>query len=113
MKKTLLQPGFLNRVVHRLSAVADASRIRLLLRLREGEANVATLSKELGVRQALVSKHLGVLRRVGLVVARRSGTKAIYAIRDDAVFKMRAIVCDGARRHARLEGKESGEESEE
>lgn len=98
MKKTLLRPEVLDRVVERFAAVADPSRIRLLLRLREEEANVATLSKELGIRQASVSKHLGVLRRVGLVEARQVGNKAIYKIRDDSVFEMCKIVCDGVLR---------------
>lgn len=106
MKKTLLQPRFLARVVQRLSAVADPSRIRLLLRLRDGEANVATLSNELCIRQASVSKHLAVLRRVGLVKGRKSGTQTIYAIRDESVFEMCEIVCDGVLRHTRREGAE-------
>ena len=103
MKKTLLQPEMLERVVERLSAVADPSRIRLLLRLRDGEANVVTLSGELGIRQASVSKHLGVLRRVGLVQSRRAGTQAIYAIRDDSVFEMCKIVCDGVLKQRQKE----------
>jgi DNA-binding transcriptional ArsR family regulator len=98
MKKTLLRPEILDGVVERFAAAADPSRIRLLLRLREDEANVATLSKELGIRQASVSKHLSVLRRVGLVEARQVGNKAIYMIRDDSVFEMCKIVCNGVLR---------------
>ncbi len=103
MKKTLLRPEILDRVVERLTALADASRIRLLLRLREGEANVITLSTELEIRQASVSKHLGVLKRVGLVKTRRAGTQAIYSVRDDSVFEMCKMVCDGVLRHVREE----------
>lgn len=91
------------RVVERLRALADESRVRMLLRLKHGECNVTTLAHELDIAQASVSKHLGVLRRVGLVDARRSGTQAIYGIRDQSVFELCKLVCHGVIRHVQQE----------
>jgi DNA-binding transcriptional ArsR family regulator len=93
----------IGRVVERLRALADETRVRLLLRLKRGESNVTALSEELGVAQASVSKHLNVLRQAGLVAVRREGTQAIYAIRDKSVFELCKLVCDGVVRHAQEE----------
>jgi ArsR family transcriptional regulator len=91
------------RVAERLKALADETRLRLLLRLRRGEANVTELSNELGVAQASISKHLSTLRQVGLIQVRREGVQAIYSVRDDKVFDMCEIVCDGVVRHLQQE----------
>ena len=93
------RPELISKVVERLRALADESRILLLLRLRRGECNVNTLTQELGIAQASVSKHLAVLKQVGLVEASRHGTQAIYRIHDQTVFGLCQIVCDGVVRH--------------
>ena len=94
-----LTPEMIARVAQRLRALADERRIALLLRLRRGEANVGTLSTDCGLNQASCSKHLSVLRQVGLIDVRREGTQAIYRVADVSVFDLCAIVCDGVRRH--------------
>ena len=91
------------KVAERLKALADETRLRLLLRLRKGEANVTELSNELGVAQASISKHLSTMRQVGLIQVRREGVQAIYSVRDDRVFDMCEIVCDGVVRHLKAE----------
>ena len=96
-------PELIGKVVERLRAVADESRLRILLRLRAGESYVTGLADELGIGQATVSKHLAVLRRAGLVEADRRGTQAVYRIKDESVFEMCDIVCDGVVRHLREE----------
>ena len=91
------------KVAERLKALADETRLRLLLRLRRGEANVTELSDELDVAQASISKHLMTLRQVGLVRVRREGVQSIYSVRDDRVFDMCELVCDGVVRQLREE----------
>ena len=97
--KHRFRPELIGKVVERLRALADESRILLLMRLRQGQCNVNTLTQELGIAQASVSKHLAVLKRVGLVEASRHGTQAIYRIHDETVFGLCQIVCDGVARH--------------
>ncbi len=96
-------PELIEKMAERLAAMADGSRIRLLLRLARGECNVSGLTAALGIPQGTVSKHLGVLRQAGLVEVRRAGTQAIYTVRDGSVLELCRLVCDGVVRHLRQE----------
>jgi DNA-binding transcriptional ArsR family regulator len=62
------------------NAVAEESRRHLLDVLAEGETTVGELVDRLGMRQPQVSKHLGVLRAVGLVEARADGRHRRYRV---------------------------------
>jgi DNA-binding transcriptional ArsR family regulator len=67
------------------NAVADASRRRLLDALGEGEATVGELVDRLGLTQPQVSKHLGVLRAVHLVLVRVDGRRRWYRLNGPAL----------------------------
>jgi DNA-binding transcriptional ArsR family regulator len=67
------------------NAVADASRRALLDALGPGEATVGELVDRLGLSQPQVSKHLGVLRAVGLVVVRADGKRRWYRVNGPAL----------------------------
>ena len=60
------------------NAVGDASRRQLLDALSAEEATVGELVDRLGLSQPQVSKHLGVLRAVGLVNVRVDGRHRCY-----------------------------------
>ncbi|HEV3086467.1 MAG TPA: metalloregulator ArsR/SmtB family transcription factor [Candidatus Elarobacter sp.] len=55
------------------AALADATRRRILLRLREGEASVSDLAEPFDITLPAVSKHIAVLERAGLVKHRKTG----------------------------------------
>lgn len=60
-------------------SLADPTRRAIFEQLvREGEQNVRTLTGKAGISQAAVSKHLGVLKQVGLVRDRPSGRTVHY-----------------------------------
>jgi len=65
-----------------LAAVAEPTRLRLLALLAPGEACVCDLVGALDLPQPLVSRHLGVLRRAGLVTARREGLWMHYSLEE-------------------------------
>jgi DNA-binding transcriptional ArsR family regulator len=67
------------------NAVADASRRQLLDVLGGGEATVGELVDRLGISQPQVSKHLGVLRAVGLVLVRADGRHRWYRVNGPAL----------------------------
>ncbi len=62
------------------NAVAEPKRRQVLETLAHGEMPVSDLVGRLGWPQPMVSKHLGVLKEVGLVTARRDGRQRLYQI---------------------------------
>ena len=70
-------------------SLSDPTRRALLERLiREGELTVSALTAEAGVSQPAVSKHLGVLKRSGLVIDRSEGRSVRYAARPAGLAPM-------------------------
>ncbi len=60
-------------------SLADPTRRAIFERLvRDGEQTVRRLTDDSGVSQPAVSKHLGVLKRAGLVHDRRAGRETHY-----------------------------------
>jgi DNA-binding transcriptional ArsR family regulator len=62
------------------NAIAEPQRRHILVLLRGGERPVTELAHELGMTQPGASKHLRVLREVGLVRDRRAGKQRLYAL---------------------------------
>ena len=62
------------------NAVAEPRRRQILEILAAGERPVNDLVEVLGMAQPLVSKHLRVLREVGLVHVREEGRQRVYRI---------------------------------
>jgi ArsR family transcriptional regulator len=69
-------------------ALMHPARLAILDELRQGEACVCHLEAQLGLRQAYVSQQLMVLREAGLVIDRRQGLNAFYAVADERVFNL-------------------------
>ena len=67
------------------SAVAEASRRELLDAIGDEEVTVGELVDRLGLSQPQVSKHLGVLRAVGLVLVRVDGRHRWYRVNGPAL----------------------------
>lgn len=62
------------------NAIAEPRRRHILDLLADGEKSVNDIVVELPVSQPQVSKHLKVLRDVGLVESRTEGRKRLYRI---------------------------------
>ena len=61
-------------------SLADPTRLRIVQRLAGGEARVVDLTRELGLVQSTVSKHLACLRDCGLVDYRVDGRQSYYGL---------------------------------
>ena len=62
------------------NAIAEPQRREILVLLRAGERSVTELAQELGMAQPGASKHLRVLREVGLVRVRGAGKQRLYGL---------------------------------
>src|SRR6202047_2263465 len=62
------------------TAIAEPQRREILVLLRAGERPVTELAQELGMTQPGTSKHLRVLREVGLVRDRKAGKQRLYSL---------------------------------
>lgn len=70
----------MNALVASARAVADPNRVRILAVLRRGELCVCELCDALKLTQSTLSTHLQVLRRAGMVSARRDGKWSYYTL---------------------------------
>lgn len=66
-----------------LKALADPLRLRILDAIRYNPKYVKEIVELVEASQPTVSKHLGILRRAGIVQTERNGTLVRYRIRDE------------------------------
>lgn len=62
-------------------ALADQTRLRLLMKMYDGEVCVGDFTDALGDSQPKISRHLAYLRNAGIVNTRRDGKWIHYSIR--------------------------------
>ena len=82
------------------AALSEESRLRLLRILQRGPASVGELAAHSGLKQANVSKQLGLLQAAGVVARRQDGNRAIYSIKLSLVLELCDLVCRGVARQA-------------
>lgn len=68
--------------------LAEPRRRQILDLLREGERPVGDLVHRLGLSQPAVSKHLRVLREVGLVEVRQDAQRRLYRLRAEPLAEV-------------------------
>ncbi|HEY9126566.1 MAG TPA: metalloregulator ArsR/SmtB family transcription factor, partial [Acidobacteriaceae bacterium] len=67
------------------NAIAEPRRRQILSYLAPAERQVSEIVSAVGLDQPSVSKHLGVLREVGLVHVRRNGRHRFYRTNAEAI----------------------------
>jgi DNA-binding transcriptional ArsR family regulator len=88
-----LSSDLVELIARRFRVLGEPMRIRLLDRLRDGEATVGELSEAVGASQQNVSKHLAVLTDVGVLGRRKERNHVYYRIVDEGVFTLCEDVC--------------------
>ncbi len=63
-----------------LKVLANQHRLMIVSTQIDGERSVGALARMLGGREILASQHLGLLRRDGVVAARRDGQTICYGL---------------------------------
>ena len=73
-------------------ALAHPARVRALEILAQGpEQSVGDLAEQVGVEAAHLSQQLAILRRAGVVVARREATTVYYSLRDPLLVELLGV----------------------
>ena len=82
-QQTASQLRFKAQVFHALSA---SDRLEILEYLRDGEKCVCEIVPHLNLIQPVVSRHLKILKDVGIIRCRKDGTKRMYSIVDSRIY---------------------------
>jgi ArsR family transcriptional regulator len=95
--RTLAKPRIVseprNVTVEMFKALADPVRLELLAQIAaRGPLCVCHLQDDLPYSQSRISKHLGTLRRAGLVTTRREGTWVYYSVEEEALAAAREFI---------------------
>jgi DNA-binding transcriptional ArsR family regulator len=91
----------LQAVARLFGVLSEPSRLVLLQALHKGPLTVSELVEACGMKQANVSKHLGVLHDHKLVKRQRQGISIRYEIADPMIFSLCNLVCGKMGRDAR------------
>ena len=100
MPAETLTPELVDLIAGRFKALGEPARLRILNALRSGPRTVTDLVQETRLGQTNVSKHLSLLRSVGLVVRRRSGAFVHYDIADVRLYALCDLMCEQLRADA-------------
>ena len=74
---------YIDVAVEVFSMLADQTRMKILLVLRDGELPVGELAGRVGKTPTSVSQHLAKLRMARMVHARQEGTRVFYSLVDE------------------------------
>lgn len=78
MKKTTID---FKQQARLLRAIANETRLKIIDTLSAGEMHVSGIAEAIGSEQSTVSKHLAILRAVGVVDDERRGNEVYYRLR--------------------------------
>lgn len=87
--------------------LSDATRVRIILALRDGEMSVNDLAEAVNKSQAAVSQHLAKMRLARMVSTRQQGTRVYYRLENeharqlvsDAIFQAEHSLGGTPRHH--------------
>ena len=88
-----MSAGQLEAIARLFAVLSEPSRLALLQTLHNGSLTVNELVEACGMKQANVSKHLGVLHDHHLVRRQRVGITIRYEIADPMIFALCNLVC--------------------
>jgi DNA-binding transcriptional ArsR family regulator len=86
-------------IARRFRLVSEPMRIRLLDRLRDGEATVHQLADELGTSEQNISKHLTLSADAGVLARRKEGNRVYYRIVDPDALVLCERVCGSVEQY--------------
>lgn len=79
---------YVELAVEVFAMLADATRVRIILALRDGEMSVNHLADIIDKSPTAVSQHLAKLRLGRIVAARQDGTRVFYRLANEHARKL-------------------------
>lgn len=79
---------YVEMAVEIFALLADATRARIVLALREGELSVGDIAATVGKSQTAVSQHLAKLRISKVVTTRQDGARVYYRLANDHALEL-------------------------
>ena len=74
-------------------ALAEPTRLRILHIVCQNELSVNEIVVASGLSQSNVSRHLGLMHRMGVLRRRRDGAQVFYTVSDESVTDICRAVC--------------------
>jgi DNA-binding transcriptional ArsR family regulator len=86
--------------------MSNAARIEIVHCLRDGPHRVSEIARITGHPQSMVSRHLGMLRSGGIVLAKHHAQEVVYQIANQKIVVicnlMREVLAEEAMHQSRL-----------
>ncbi|MBS1674706.1 ArsR/SmtB family transcription factor [Gulosibacter macacae] len=82
------QHPYVELAVEVFAMLADATRVRIVLALQDGELSVGELVEIVGRAPAGVSQHLAKLRMARIVETRQEGQRVFYRLANEHVIRL-------------------------
>ena len=86
-------------IARRFRLLSEPMRIRVLTRLRDGEATVHQLVDALGASEQNISTHLTLSAEAGVLARRKQGNRMYYRIADPEVLALCEQVGGSVEQH--------------
>lgn len=75
-----------------LKALGQATRLKIIDFLRDGERCVCEIFPAIGEEQSNTSRHLNLMVSVGILSRRKEGVKIFYAVKHPEIFNLIELV---------------------
>jgi DNA-binding transcriptional ArsR family regulator len=75
-------------VAELFAALSDTSRVRIISTLVNGERNVSSIARAVGISESAVSHQLRSLRQMRLVHTRKQGRQVFYCLDDEHIIDL-------------------------
>ena len=88
-----LDPVF-DAVAAYFSVLSEPTRLKIMHAVCNGEKTVSQIVADTGATQTNISRHLGLMRRHGVLARRREGTQVLYRVADATMVDLCRSVCN-------------------
>ncbi|MEJ5919452.1 MULTISPECIES: ArsR/SmtB family transcription factor [unclassified Corynebacterium] len=83
-----LDSPYIDVAVEVFSMLADTTRLKIVLALRDGELPVGEIAEKVEKTPTSVSQHLAKLRLARMVTTRQEGTRVYYSMQDEHALNL-------------------------